>query len=229
MRGIGILALVVILGWCAPHARSDIVNDGCYHQVALFQIRSHGGVGQSFVATDEYLRVIGIGVSAINASLFPRDRGLTLELYEGEGFDGAMIGSLIIVDIPYPYDGLVLFRSQKDVELSIGATYTAYVFDVGSIWGAQLTFDAYDDGTAWFAGDPQSIYDVRFRVFTDDVAEPPPCTLDLYDLLRLVACMDGPGILQGNRFCRVVYADDDKDVDLAEFARFQNEFTGAVP
>ena len=230
MRGLGILALAVILGWFPPRGRSDLVNDPCYHGPRAYQVQVHS-IGQSFVAVDDSLRAISVLVEDFNRFLAPDDHDLTIELYEGEGFGGALLGLVTVSDIPDSYKDHLWFVFSDDIELTMGAVYTFSIIDDTPRWGVGITHDSYEDGNAWVFGKPEPSLDVRFRVVTDAAADL-PCTVTLDDLRKVIHCMTGPGgTLYGEdaTACSFVYVNrDDHDIDLEDLAQLQREFTGAV-
>lgn len=223
----GILALVVIFGLCPPHGRSDIVNDGCYYAQPTFQVQFHS-LGQSFVAVDDSLHAIGVLVRDLNPGHAPDDHDLTIELYEGAGFGGTLIDSATVNDIPDSYDGDVRFLFPGGIALTVGAVYTFSIIDDTPRWGLRMSLDSYADGNAWLFGKPDPSLDVRFQVVEDAVTDL-PCTVTLNDLRKLIPCMSGPDGNGGVGTCSWIYVDNDNDVDLADFAQLQREFTGDAP
>jgi len=83
-----------------------------------------------------------------------------------------------------------------------------------------ITFDDYTGGghigifavTAFAEREPNADYDDDGAVSLDDFA-------------MLSACLNGPGGPTGGTMCLIVDADCDEDVDLLDYAQFQNEMT----
>jgi hypothetical protein len=50
---------------------------------------------------------------------------------------------------------------------------------------------------------------------------------DLADWAGMAGCLHGPGVLPMNSQCLVLDADQDDDIDLADVAAFQRDFTGS--
>ncbi len=100
----------------------------------------------------------------------------------------------------------------------------------GVLYDVEVTLDGYPDGFA--AGVQVVAGDVRRRDIALDTP-PVPCdmngdnVLDSSDLGGWTFCMVGPAItFPDGHFCRAGDADDDADVDLADFAMCQPYFAG---
>lgn len=131
-------------------------------------------VGQSFLAEDASVS-IGFKIGDINTQ-FP-NLGLTMNLFEGSGMGGTLLGT-VFSTVPDSYDDFLDFDFSS-VSLTPGNVYTAsieapnYRWGVYSYyWGTQYS-DPYVDGTAFFYGSARIDEDLTFRVLpTAPVPEP---------------------------------------------------------
>lgn len=144
------------------HAATILQAEGSSHAAIL----AYGPIGQSFIAEDAMLGSIAFAFSDINPGQL--NEPVTMTLYQGEGFDGPVIGSttqVLPATLPSIDDAPVLIDfSFSGTALSIGQTYTAAVtidssYKVAVVY-AELDLyeifeevDLYTGGLMIFAGD----------------------------------------------------------------------------
>lgn len=113
-------------------------------------------IGQTFTAIDSSLLSIGFAYSDINPG--SPNTPVTISLYEGEGFGGALLGSrtFLLPDVlPSTLDTPVFVDTDfSGINLSIGASYTAALgvaddsFKIAVVRGANTYAGGYAIGGA---------------------------------------------------------------------------------
>lgn len=202
------------------------VNNPCYGTWGDYHIQYHSPFGQSFVAIETPIRSVSLWVTDMNPHLSGHE--LEIAIYAGGGFDGTMLAGANRSDVGDGHDDWLDFTFANPVTVQPGQTYTVRIFDETYRWGVSVSDDRYTDGSYWLFGQPYLERDLRFIVSTDAVPSHPPCTVDLVDTGLQIGCFTGPdGEISGSECRRTDDRDGDLDIDLHDFAVFQNEFTGS--
>lgn len=159
----GLLACVAL---SAGAARADIVQDGGIFDRA---ISAYQPIGQTFTAVDAQISQIAFAFSNINPS-FPNDP-VTMSLYAGEGFDGALLGA-VSMTLPSVLPGTSDTPEFIDFDfsgttLTLGEVYTIAVTTSNSpkIAVVYSTSDLYAGGS-YISGDDGLVtsLELNFRV-----------------------------------------------------------------
>jgi hypothetical protein len=129
-------------------------------------IAAYQPIGQSFTAIDPSLLSIGFAYSDINPT--SANTEVTIDLFEGEGFAGALVASrsfFLPGVLPTTSQPPVIFDTDfSGVSLSVGSVYTAALgvagnsFKVAAVYG----FDSYAGGMG--LGEACANCDFNFRV-----------------------------------------------------------------
>lgn len=164
MRSFTATGLAGLALWAGP-ASADIVQDsGIFDR----QIGVHQPIGQTFTAVDAQIAQIAFAFSDINPT-FPNNP-VTMSLYAGVGFDGALLGS-VTMTLPDVLPGTSAPPEFIDFDftgttLDVGAVYTIAVTTVGpKIAVVYSTSNPYDAGH-YVSGSDGIVqeWDLNFRV-----------------------------------------------------------------
>jgi hypothetical protein len=181
-----VLALLV----SSPLFASPILQDNWdnSHTVKFFN-----AFGQSFTAEDAAIQSIGFSVAVANPG--QPFGGLTVKLFQGAGFGGALLASTVV----NPVAGLTAWADAdfSAVAFAVGQQYTFQVLADGNspYWAVQDytrgPLDTYAGGSLYLSGVAQAGDDMRFRVtpVTAPVGTvPEPTSLALFALGFLAIC-----------------------------------------
>lgn len=188
MRGfVAFLAAAVVLSVAAPATAGLILQD----QVSATSIFDTSWPnGQTFTAEDASILSIGFGLDEMNPQF--ANLGCTLDLYEGIGTGGTLLGSRSVTPPAGLHDEFVDFDFSS-VTLTVGGVYSAIISTPNPRWGRQYNQHSLPNGTPlagkidypgghrMILGSLSTIHDARFRVIPEDRI-PEPATLALLGL-----------------------------------------------
>lgn len=151
-------ALAVAACFAGIAQAAPIVQDT---NTGSLQIEYHSPLGQSFAAQDGVLNSFGLYFLTYNpgSGYSP----LTVTIYEGAGFGGAVLGSTVINPVAGSNGW---FDAAFNIATTVNQTYTAGISTGTAYWGADVNWggNPYAGGTAFYQGAEQSAADFRFRV-----------------------------------------------------------------
>ena len=157
----GVAGLLSLAG--AARAGVIEVNAGVFDSA----IAAYQPIGQTFTAIDEALISIGFAYSDINPGA--PNTEVTIDLYEGDGFAGALLASRSFVlpaVLPSTSDPPAFIDTDfSGVSLVVGGVYTAALSVAANSFKVAVTygFDAYDGGYGFGSGFCADC-DLNFRV-----------------------------------------------------------------
>lgn len=151
----GALAVVAFFSGIAQAA--PIVQDT---GDSYLQIEYYSPMGQSFTAQDSVLNSFGMFFTTMNSH--SGYTPLTVTIYNGSGFGGAVLGSTVINPVAGS-NGWV--DAAFNITTTANQTYTAGITAGSAYWGANINWggNPYAGGTAFYSGVEQPS-DWRFRV-----------------------------------------------------------------
>lgn len=169
MRRIVTLAIAG-LGFVGTAWAEPVIQDEANNEDAFSERRTYG---QTFRANDALLRSVTTYVTDANPEEGD-DFRVIVQLYAGEGYGGALLGSWTSPPLGADFDGPVT-AGFDGVRLTPGASYTLRVDSPNDRGAAQSNRHRFPDGTPISAdyadgymiganGSPREDYDLRFRV-----------------------------------------------------------------
>ncbi len=128
------------------------------------QIQVGEPIGQTFTAiSGNRLSTVSMYVADMNAGVVPTDYSLTLEMYEGIGTAGRLLGRREYTNLVDGFSGFVTVDFSS-VTLVEGQTFTIVLDNDTARWGRVAVGNQYGGGTALYAGAPSPTAEALFRV-----------------------------------------------------------------
>jgi len=149
--------LLIVVSFSLVHVCSALADMILQDQLSGgYQINAFSPIGQSFTAEDERIESIGVSLSDMNSFTAPDSFNVTVELYEGKGFEGSSLGTSTmslndgISTGSYDYDSGEFFVNFQnfdfsDVELIVGESYSFKLIDPTPRWGVGINQHSYAD------------------------------------------------------------------------------------
>lgn len=171
-RGVSAALGILLAAWgAALPAQAQYAVDQSYTPDGTLIVTAGSGIGQSFTPTVRKIEAMNLWT---RASTFLGGAGatLTLRIYDGEGFGGAVLGTSTPLVLPATYGGdafaLTQFEFTSTVHLIPGQSYTAEVSTGGVFWDYQAKISgAYSGGSAYEGGRAYTIDDLTFQTLYD--------------------------------------------------------------
>lgn len=174
--------LLAATAFSSSHAMAgEILQDSSNDRI---QVLFYGPIGQSFVAQDS---AVSFAFSFGVLNNFDANTSINLDLREGDGDSGSVIGS-------FSFSLSDDFSGYFDVDLSsialaVGQTYTAELTSQSGYFGVDVNLEGnpYANGRGYFSASffgpiPTPNDDFRFRVTPKVVAAPSPDAWSLFGL-----------------------------------------------
>lgn len=145
------------------------------------QIAAYDPMGQSFLATDSDIGVIGFKITDFNP--YYSDLSLAMNLYEGAGIGGTVVGTFELNNLTAGFFGYADF-DVSSIDFVAGETYSAAVVAPNARWGMvnsqhtaigsgqPLGYPDYIYGDLIMEGALQWHSDANFHILPNSVPEP---------------------------------------------------------